>query len=516
MLKFRVSEESRPAASWQVSSGYLVGSDGNPVRSEIGFVDGLICCTNRDTGTVAVVLQTDVDQCGRLLLQTCLLPDREEPYLLNLELARHRIMVLYNKLEDWGMFDMPADHPITRGVEESRKLFIDATCAQGDDPLKADQLAASALVVATRTSEALSLGHADLLLDRRKSTESLPLHPFGCGVALDETYERVRAGMIANFDFIQLPICWRQLAPEEGEYRWEPLDQWARWIQRHKIPVVAGPLVSFEPGVVPDWLFIWEHDYENVRDLVYEYVEEAVKRYRHIVSTWNVVSGLHVNDHFTFGFEQIMDLTRMASLLVKDLHPGAKVLVELCQPFGEYAGQNQRSIPPLTYADLLVQGAVSFDGFALKLLMGQAAPGRHTRDLMQISNLLDQFGQFGKSLHLTIGAPSEPVAAYARRPSSKSDQADQSDSGYWRAPWSASIQGRWMEAVMKIALSKPFVESVAWLALVDDVAGEIPSGGLVAQNLQPKGSFKRLVACRRSLMEPDAAPTAAAAPNGPS
>src|SRR5690606_13877952 len=144
-------------------------------------------------------------------------------------------------------------------------------------------------------------------------------------------------------------------------------DIWAEWAQRTHKPVVAGPVVSFEPSCLPDWLYIWEHDYDTVRDLLYEHIERVVNRYKHVVSAWNIVSGLHVNSHFTFNFEQLMDLTRMATMLVKKLHPQATVIVEMRQPFGEYYAQNARSIPPMMYVDLLIQSSIQFDAFGVRL-----------------------------------------------------------------------------------------------------------------------------------------------------
>ena len=45
---------------------------------------------------------------GRIMLQTCLLPQRERPYDLAIELARHRIKMFIAKCEEWQMFDL--DH----------------------------------------------------------------------------------------------------------------------------------------------------------------------------------------------------------------------------------------------------------------------------------------------------------------------------------------------------------------------------------------------------------------------
>ncbi len=498
MLKFLVFKRGHRAKRWPVRNAYLVGADGNALRGEVGFREGTICCENREGGTAALALQQNTGNCGELTLQTCLLPERDEPYLLNLELARHRLMALYNKLEDWGMFDLGPSHAVTKRAELARGLFLESLCCQNEHPTRADKQARDSLVAALDATEQLALAHADLLLERRKTTGAMPRLALGCGVALDPVHERIRAGMAANFDFLQVPVSWRSLAPAEGEYRWETLDNWAQWLLRSRMPAVAGPLVSFEPGAVPDWLFMWEHDFDTVRELIYEHIEQVVKRYRHVVSTWNVVSGLHVNSHFSFTFDQIIFLTRMAAMVVKDTHPTSKVIVELRQPFGEYYGQNQRSIPPLTYADLLIQGGVNFDGFNVKLLMGQPAAGQYTRDLMQVSNLLDQFAPLGKPLHLTIAAPSEKVVP---KPAEGENQEAPGDPncGHWRKPWSPLIQGHWLTAIVQIAMSKPFVETVTWKDLVDHSDMEMPAGGLIDASLQPKGAFRRFLACRRNL-----------------
>ena len=46
--------------------------------------------------------------------------------------------------------------------------------------------------------------------------------------------------------------------------------------------------------------------------------------------------------------------------------------------------------------------------------------------------------------------------------------------GYWRKPWSVQVQSHWLEALFKIALSKPHVDSVAWHDLVDHDDIELP------------------------------------------
>ncbi len=498
MLRFQVFDDGEPAETWPIRNAHLIGSDQSAMRGEITFDNGYLICRKREMGAAALALQMPLGECGELTVQTCLLPERDQPYLLSLELARHRIMLLYNKLEEWGVFELPEDHPAARRFDRARKLFIEALCVRDEDAIKADRLASEALVNAIDGSEELALAHAEMLLNRRKQTGNLPRWPIGCGVALEHSHERVRAGLSSNFDFVCLPLPWRQLSPAESEYRWDRGDDWIEWASRTRMPVLAGPLISFAPTMAPDWVFLWEHDYDEMREVIYEHLERVVNRYRNVVTVWNVISGLHVNEHVQLSFDQLMDLTRMATMLVKKVQPSAKVLVELCQPFGEYYGHNQRSIPPLMYADLLVQSAISFDAFSIKFQIGHAVSGQYTRDLMQLSHLLDQFAGYGKALHVTVAAPSEQITPMMIASPDGLNPAD-ANGGCWRRPWSQQVQSRWLEAALSVVLSKPSVESVAWQDMVDHPDAELPLSGLVSEDLQPKPAFKRAIAFRRAL-----------------
>jgi hypothetical protein len=506
MLKFQVFDDGQPASSWPLRNTYITGADGNAMRCDIAFEDGLIICDKREAGSAALSIQYAVGELGELTLQTCLLPEREEPYLLALELARHRLMVVYSKLEDWAMFELDETHPVSRRSEKARRLFIEAMCYQAEEPSRAYKLADESLAAALDGSEELALAHSELLLNRRKQAGALPRSPVGCGVSLQAQDERLRAGLAAAFDYVQLPTPWKTLAPEENAYHWEQMDAGADWAQKSRKAVIAGPIVSFEPSCLPDWLYIWEHDYETVRDLIYEHIEKVVERYKGVVSAWNIVSGLHVNSHFSFNFEQLMDLTRMSTMLVKKLHPQGTTLVEIRQPFGEYYANNPRSIPPMMYVDLLIQSAIQFDAFSVRVPLGQAVDGQYTRDLMQVSSMLDQFAGLGKPLFVTLAAPSEPVTSVMIARTDSEEPADD-NCGYWRRPWSTIVQGHWLEAAFQIAMSKPYVEAVAWQDLIDHQEAELPLSGLVSAMHQPKGSFKRLSHFRRNLQTAAAATT---------
>lgn len=511
MLRFQVLEAGQPAATYPLRHPYLLGMDNVPIRGEITFDQGQVVCQKREAGVAALVLEQAVGDCGRLLMQTCLLPEREKPYLLSLELARHRLMLLYMKLEEWSMFELGQDHPVIKRLNQARGDFVEALGVYDDDPARAETIARDCLGAAVDIGEELALTHAELLLARRRAGGALPKRPVGCRMQLDQAIERVKPAVLSSFDFLYVSASWGGLVPQEGEYRWQSMDKWAQWSHRTRKPLLAGPIIQFQPPFVPDWLFIWEHDYETIRDMVYEHTEKVITRYRDRVAVWNVVSGLHVNSHFHLTLEQIMELTRLTTLQVKRAHPGAKALVEICQPFGEYYATNQRSIPPLMYADLVVQSGIAFDGFMVKLLMGQPASGMHSRDLMQVSHLLDQYASYGRPVTLVLGAPSGSQPGEADNAQQATSSGDLPD-GYWRQPWSETVQARWLELVYKIALSKPWVEAVIWSEWTDSAENELPMAGLVNQTLQPKKALRSLASFRKQLLLGDQSPAPTASP----
>ena len=486
MLRFRVYIEGKVPADFDLSTAYLVGSDNVPIRGEFNYSTGEIICRKRAAGPAALTVMWNVKGFGNILLETTRLPEREEPYLLNLELARGRMMRLIQKREEWGLFDLPEAQVINEKANECRDLLIEGIASM-DAPAKSADFADRCLQLVLPLSEQAALTHADLLLQRRISTRNFPRGAFGARVDVPMSNEPYRRLLVPNCDFVNLPVRWKALEPQEQQFTWQATDEWMDFLRRVRMPVVAGPLVQFREESIPDWLYIWEHDYETVRDLLYEHIDRVVGRYASHVTLWNVLSGLHVNAQFSFTFDQLMDLTRMAVTLVKKVAPTSRTMIELTQPWGEYYANNQRSIPPLLYAEMIVQSGISFDIFGLQLRFGIPKDGCWQRDLFQVSSLLDRFAPLGRPV----------MISGLQIPSGATDAA----SGLWRKPWSESLQAKWLEAVTDIALSKPFVEALCWHDLCDPTGSKvIPTGGLVSADMQPKTAFKTWGSLRRAVM----------------
>jgi hypothetical protein len=541
---------------------YLVGPDEIPVQGDISFEPGLVECEKTVQQAAGLAVQFQVGRpegpgvpasnngLGLLTIHTCLLPDREEPYLLTIELARHRIMFFLNKLEDWGLFDLPMDNPVMQQFELARAAFTEALVAQrgesknGENPHmgfcpQADRLALNSVGLAISAGEGLAAINADRQLKLRLSgkgysdaaahlarlTPETPpagspiLVPgagevvlsgppqIGCAISPGQFNEPLQRAVMATCDFVTMPMRWLDMEPNEGKYSFQSTDRWIEWaVRTAKLPVVGGPIVDFRPQAVPEWLFIWENDYETLRDLVFEHVQAVVTRYRRTVSRWTVASGLHVNTNFKISFEQIMDLTRMCVLLTKKLHPAAKIQLEVAQPWGEYHANNRRSIPPFLYAEAAVASGLSIDAIGIRLQMGHAEPGFATRDMMALSAVLDKFASLEKPLVVSaIGVPSAPSTPTPFRPRAGAEAEDPYEPGYWRTPWSEQVQAEWMAQAISICCSKPYVQSVCWQELADPAAGhaipEMPSGGLIGAGGAVKPALMRLAQIRAAIKD---------------
>ena len=78
------------------------------------------------------------------------------------------------------------------------------------------------------------------------------------------------------------------------------------------------------------------------------------------------------------------------------------------------------------------------------------------------------------------------------------------EAGHWHAVWSQRLQAEWLQAFWRIAMSKPFVETVCWRDLADYEGHDLPHGGLCRNDMQPKLAFKELRNFKASLLAPGA------------
>ncbi|RJP31740.1 MAG: hypothetical protein C4547_15190 [Phycisphaerales bacterium] len=493
-LSFSVFTNGKPAESLDLAGAYMVGGDDVALRAELSFKSGVITCRKRAAGPAGLALLWPVGPDRKVMLETARLIESDRPYVLQIEILRGRLTRISQKLEEWGFYEA-ADGGFIDRFNRVRDALIRAL--QADTPAQSAAIADEALVECIQMSEDLAVHHGQVLLERRLAG-GMGRRVLGCGVDADQADETYRRRLAAAFDFAIVPCSWRAVEPAEQKFDWKPIDAWVEWLARKHMPIKATPLLSFAEHQLPDWIYIWEHDFETLRDLAHAHVKRVVSRYAQYVHYWDVACGLHADNALSFTFDQLIELTRMSAALVKQVAPRATSIVDIVAPWGEYYARNPRSIPPMLYAEMVAQSGVSVDAFGVQFQFGPDVDGMYVRDLFQVSTLLDRLGaMLSKPIHVTaVQVPSESRAA---PDDAWGGQHDPRAGGAWRGPWSDASQAEWAEAFMRIALSKPFVETVAWARLADAPGHRVPFGGLLRRDQSPKPAYDRIIGLRESL-----------------
>jgi hypothetical protein len=504
MLRFKVFHNGTPAKTLNLEGSHLLGTDRVPLRAEIKFHNGEILCEPKARGAAALALMWPVkglaEQAaspgskhpgsagekpvaeGRMMLETTRLVERTRPYNLNVELARGHLMRISLKREDWGLYDYPEGATLYDRVDRARDMLVAAITATNEQ--KAAELGDAAVAASVRAGEAVATFHADVFLKRRIAAREIVKRPLGCCLDATGNWEPLVEPLSKWFDFAVVSFPWRALEPREGKCQPEAIEQCLQLLRSRKTAIWGRSLMSFQQAHLPEWLPGWADDYDRLRERVAKQIKAVLKQFGAHVRAWEVIGGIHAHNAFRFSFEQIMDLTRLSAILVKQMSPRSKALIGIVLPWGEYYAADSRTIPPHLYAEMAVESGINFDAFSLELPFGFDEGGLYVRDLMQVSALLDRFGSLGKPLHVTaVCVPSG---------------GDATTQGAWRGRWSEQVQAQWLRAFYKIALSKPFVETVSWRAMSDASDVQHQTGFLRA-DLSPKPACQDLLSLRKDL-----------------
>lgn len=492
MLRFKVFPKDEPAFSANVKDAYLVGSDRVPLRAEVEFSDGEIRCDPQARGAAALAILWPVEGVGRMMLETTRLLERKRPYNLHVELARGQLMRISQKREDWGLYDYPDGKEVYAQVEAARDLLLDAMTAEDD--ATAARHADAAITASVRASEAVGRFHADIFLDRRHGAPHVAKRPLGCVFDPQHNTEAHLQVAARAFDFVSVDFDWRTIEPKAGKFQSASLDSWLRVFRHRKIPV-RGSLLSFERSRLPDWLPAVAGDFDHLREAVGRYLKYVLREFHGPIRAWEVIRGIHARNDFRLSFEQIVDFTRMSATLAKQLAPRSTAIIGLALPWSEYYRHDPRTIPASLYAEMVVRSGINFDALGLELRFGGKESDLYVRDLMQISAMMDNFGALGKPLHITAAGVPSIDGGDAR-------------TGCWRERWSESVQAEWLREFYRIALSKPFVETVTWQAL-SDLPGDASGHGVLREDLSPKPAIEEIQRLRPLLRSehPDDSPT---------
>jgi len=481
-VKFQVFRSGKVVDEFALCGAYLFGTDGVGVRrAKITFKNGFIECKKPNLETAGLALLWPIDGFGKVLLPTTCLPERTRLYNLNVEIARAKLMQIIDKREDWSFFDS------VEGLEyiskEAQDLFVQAIQNITEAPL-ASKLADESLKKAIVFSEKLAIKQAESLFETRSKNHGFGRGCLGCRIdPMQINNSQYVEKLLELFGSVTIPINWAQIESHKGSYDFSMVDNCIDVLGKKKLAIGAGPLLRFSKEYLPKWLLRKGAEFEKIRETAYQFVLNVASRYSGSVRGWSVISGLNAFNHFGFSFEQVLEMTRAANMAAKQASDRALRIIEISNPWGEYYAMAPNTIPPLVYVDMVVQSGINFDAFGLAMRFGKNQSGMHIRDMMQISAILDYFGPVAKPLYISD----------VEVPSRNGDGLHRPEvAGVWHEEWDQSRQRQWIEQFYKVALSKPFVDTVTYSNLTDRRDSTIAHSGLLTAQLEPKKSFRSL------------------------
>ncbi len=430
---------------------------------------------------------------GELTLRTGWLMERERPYHLQVELARGKINQVRNQLAEWRAVGLSPTDVLLAKLRTAQEQFGRAATKQ-QQPDEAARWAEQAISSAVEAAELLGACYVKQALTAR--TRYAPKLDSQLGVRLGDSPpgEIIGRSLTQACNVVSVPINWRLIEASEGSFDWSVTDQQIQWRARHGLQAYGGPLLSFDDLSLPDWLCLWEGDFDNLISCVAEFVQTVVRRYRGQIALWNCAARVNGNDVLKLSQEDKLRIAVKAVEITRKIDPQTPVILSFDQPWAEYMRQEDVD-PPLYLADTLIRAGLGLSGVGLEINYGYQPRGSYIRDMLGISQLLDHWSLLGVPLYLFVTLPSSgDEDAVARGPAKP--LATPCPGG-----WSDEFQRKWCKSYLPLMLAKPTVRGVIYNQLHDSEPHAFPNGGLFNYEGDPKPALAALAALRSKRLK---------------
>jgi hypothetical protein len=482
--------EGKPLTEQHAHWAYFAGIDGNPWRSQARLADGGLNIERDTSDSGSLNIPWCVEGYGLVTLATATLCERERPYLLPVELARGTINRIRNQMADWETAGLETPESIKARLSEALSSLALAATSQ-DDPTVACQHAEACLRVASDVIDQLSAAFVEQSLQIRHRQMPKLATLFGVDLG-GKSLDAATAGAVAKgFNTGQVPLCWRNVESRQGEYDWTLSDAQIDWCGKNGLKVCSGPLLRLDPGAMPDWLYLWEGDFESIKSLVEKYVEATVKRYVGKVNIWQCASKINVGSTLSLSDEQKLRLAAHTIEVIRSIDERAPVIISFDQPWNEYMAHTSHDMSGLQFADTLVRAQLGLAGVALEMNLSYHPGGSLPRHALDVSRLIDHWSQLSLPLVVSLTIPSSSEPPEQSRPTA-AVIADEASGGL-----SCESQRRWVDAVVPALLAKPSVQGIIWNQLRDRHTHGLPHGGLFDGEGQAKPALATLTALRQ-------------------
>jgi hypothetical protein len=489
LMRFRVFPTERITEE-MVRQAYLSGFDREswPVRVEVAGDTLILERSVSDSGNLHVPWL--VEGHGRLTLASGSLMERIEPYLLPLEIARGTIVQVRNQFSEWQSLGLSVPEAVPAKISDAVGRFSLAAVSQDDLATSADH-AEAALCLALDAGEMMVAAFTEQAMAVRHRSEGKLTSLLGADLSDILMDDHIAQQLLLTFNAAQTPLCWREIETTEGTYSWAISDKQIKWGRANGLKVLGGPLLMLDPHALPDWLYLFEGDFDNLLDFISGYVRKVVQRYRGKVDAWICAGRVNAVEALSISEQERLRLIARIVELVQSLDPETPALVSFDQPWAEYMRQEESDFPPLHFADALIRAGSGVSGLMLEINVGYSPGGSLLRHPLEFNRLLDIWSSFGLPLWLSLCAPSSDIE----------DPLAQHKTTVSPGVWSAAAQQAWVARFVSLSLVKTSVQGVLWNQLLDSHLHEFPNGGLFDERGQAKPVLSAFAAIRQAHLK---------------
>jgi len=492
-LRFSVPQPDRISED-AVERAYVVGFDGVPWQSRNELTDGQLTIQRPDDDSGSFYIPWPIEGHGELILSTANLMERDRPYHLPLELARGTVNRIRNQRAAWEAVGLVVPDEVTTKTRRAVSLLTEAIMSLGDAVAAAER-AEQSIAVAMEVIDLLGAQYTEQALALRHEQSSQLNTLMAANLEHSLPGEGAARTLLAAFNTAVVPLVWQKVEVNMGDRVWNLPDRQIQWCHEQGLKVVSGPLLQVGHQSLPDWLYLWGNDFEQLHSYMQGHVAAVVQRYRGKVHLWHSAAKLNTDDPLTLNEGQKLRLAADSIEIIRRTDPRTPVIVSFDQPWGEYLRREPFDLSPIHFCDALVRADVGLSGIGLEINLGYWPGGTLPRDLLDFSNQVDRWSLFGLPLLILLTTPS-------------SDGDDPNAHGEARALTDGTAEGvtpttqqAIVERLIPMLLAKQPVQGILWNQLHDGAPHGYPHGGLFDSQGRPKPALSTLSAIRSEHLE---------------
>ena len=401
MIQFLVERPDLLASCVESKHIDFLMYDGRIAAAEIEHSDDRLFCHRRIAESGQMRLLWPRFDGMHSVIHSTTLREQEEPYQLEIELARGQLSRLRNQYSIWHGSGLQSSEKLEDLIREAHRAFRSAA-------LRAEfpEISAAAAVLSIE----LSAQACDLLCEhyvsqriefRRQRTSRIPVF-LGAGLSSPPVNE---GRFLSIFNAVQIQTQWEDLEPEDGDYQWDQIDRLVDWAQENSLRMFGGPLLDISSPRLPRWMNSWTGSLKNLCSFAADYVETVISRYVGRIRHWEVVAGGNRGGLGSFTEEQRLNLLSSVIAAARGVDEQTQVSLRVVQPWGEYLSESANRLSPIQFYDTLRRCGVRFDELNLDLRIQQGDLKALRRDPLSLSQLIDMWSGFQLPINVIISPP---------------------------------------------------------------------------------------------------------------